>query len=114
MFRLTLPDNWQQASTILIVFKNLDVPENRSAVFRLYAGSEARSIGSVSVIGRSREAKGTRHIDRLEANVTEEFRRWAATAKPTSTVTIQVKPYAGLKEDPDYIWQAKEVRLETR
>jgi hypothetical protein len=113
-FELTLPDDWQEASAVYVVFKDLEVPGNRAVVFRLFATGPAgdQSLGAVSVLGKAPDATGVQHLERLEANVTREFRRWATTAKPSSTVTIRVKPYAGLREAPDYAWQVKEVKLE--
>jgi len=70
------------------------------------------NLGSVAIMSKSREAKGTRHIDRLEANITDAFRRFAS--KSTATITIVVKPYDGLREARDYVWQVKDVRLEAR
>ena len=114
MFQLRLPEKWQSASTINLVLKNVEIPQNRGVILRVYAGSDPQSIGSVSFLGTSPQATGTRHLDRVEINLTLGFRRWATTARPGSTVKIQVKPFAGLKEDSDYRWQVNEADIELR
>ena len=115
-FDLSLPVNWRDASAVVVVFKDLEVPANRPVVFRLYATGQngEMSLGAFSVLGKSRDAKGVQHLERTEANITGEFRRWVETAKPDSGVSIVVKPFAGLREAADYPWTVKEVELETR
>jgi hypothetical protein len=115
-FEVALPDNWPQGQSISVVFKDLEVPENRPVVFRLFAveKDQERPIGEVSLLGKSADAIGTRHLDRLEANITQRFRRWAETAKPRENITLCVRPFAGLKEAPDYRWNVGEVSLEVR
>ena len=115
-FDLSLPANWRDASAVVVVFKDLEVPANRPVVFRLFAPGQngEERLGAFSVLGKSRDAKGVQHLDRIEANITEEFRRWVETAKPDSGVSIVVKPFAGLREAADYPWTVKEVELETR
>ena len=115
-FDLALPKNLREASAVVVVFKDLEVPANRPVVFRLYGPGQSveQSLGSFSVMGKSRDAKGMQHVERIEANITEEFLRWAEKAKPGSRVSILVKPFAGLKEAEDYPWTVKEVELETR
>ena len=115
-FDLALPKNLHEASAVVMVFKDLEVPANRPVVFRLYAPGQSgeQSLGSFSVMGTSRDAKGTQHVERMEANITAEFRRWEEKAKPGPRVSILVKPFAGLRAAEDYPWTVKEVELETR
>ena len=115
-FELPLPENWRQRAAVLVVFENLEVPENRGVVFRLFASgqSEDQSLGSFAVLGKSREAKGRQLLKRTEVNITKGFRLWAEAAKPGSRISIHVKPYAGLREANDFTWLVKEVKLELR
>ena len=120
-FDLALPDNWKQAANLVLVFKDLEVPEDRSVVFRLFPAGQSEaipakndSLASVSVVAKSRHAKGLRRIDKLEVNLSSEFRRWAEKAKPGERVSVVVKPYAGLREANDYPWQVRELKLEVR
>jgi len=115
-FDLSLPKNWRDASAVVVVFKDLEIPANRPVVFRLYAPGQngEESLGAFSVMGKSPDAKGVQHLERMEANITGEFRRWAETAKSDARVSIVVKPFAGLREAVDYPWTVKEVELETR
>ena len=120
-FDLALPENWKQAENLVLVFKNLEVPEDRGVVFRLFPAGQSEaiqtkddSLASVSVVANSRHAKGVRHIDKLEVNLSSEFRRWAEKAKTGEWISIIVKPYAGLREANDYPWQVKELKLKVR
>ncbi len=115
-FELTLPENWSNGKNVVLVLKDLEVPENRGVVFRLFpAGqSDVESLASVSVVARSRNAKGVQHFDELAMNLSGEFRQWAERAKRGNRISVIVKPYAGLHEANDYPWHVKELKLEVR
>jgi hypothetical protein len=115
-FDLDLPGSWREANALIVVFHDLEVPENRPVVFRLFApgkGDET-SIGSLPVVATSPEARGMKRIERAEVNVTTAFRRWAETSKPGRRVSIRVEPFAGLREAKDYAWKVREVKVELR
>lgn len=116
-FDLALPENWKQAKAVVLVFKNLEVPEDRSVVFRVVPSGRSEDterLGTLSVVAKSRNSKGVRHLGQLEVNLSAGFRRWAETARTGERVSITVKPYAGLREAVDFPWQVGELKLETR
>jgi hypothetical protein len=115
-FDLELPAGWRDAGTLVVVFHDLEIPENRPVVFRLFAPGEGeeRNLGSLGVPGTSPEAQGTRRLERAEVNITSAFRRWAEAAKPGARVAIRVEPFAGLREARDYPWRVESVSLEAR
>jgi len=114
-FDLTLPENWKHASHLVLVFKDLEVPENRGVVFRLFPAGQSgeQSIGSVAVMAKSPTAKGTQRIEKLEVNLSGEFRRFAEKATG-NRISVMVKPYAGLREAKDYSWKVGQIKLETQ
>jgi hypothetical protein len=114
-FDLPLPENWKDSQHLILVFKDLEVPEDRGVVFRLYPAGQngGDSLGSVAVLAKSPKAKGTQQIRRLEVSLSGEFRRWAQRA-PGERVSVVVKPYAGLREANDYVWKVGELKLEAR
>jgi hypothetical protein len=115
-FALTLPENWKQANSLILIFKDLEVPENRGVTFHLVpAGAgEHEAVGFVSIVATSRTAKGTQHLGEVVVNLGKEFRGWAETAKPGQRLSLVVKPFEGSKEIPDYPWTVRELKLETR
>jgi hypothetical protein len=114
-FDLDLPQNWSKAGTLVLAFDSLEVPAAQGVVFRMFPARDGRgnSLGSVSVLAKSREDKGTQRIDRIEMNLGREFRRWAEE-QHSGRISITLKPYSGLREAPDFVWQVKQVRLEAR
>ena len=115
-FDLDLPVSWREANALIVVFHDLEVPENRPVVFRLFAPGkgEESSLGSLPIIATSPEARGIKRFERAEVNVTTAFRRWAETSKPGQRVSIRVEPFAGLREAKDYAWKVREVKVELR
>jgi hypothetical protein len=114
-FDLELPQDWTKAGTLVLAFESLEVPAAQGVVFRMFPAGDgaATSLGSVAVLAKSREDKGTQRIDRIEMNLGKEFRRWAEE-QHSGRISISLRPYSGLREAPEFLWQVKRVRLEAR
>ena len=114
-FELELPSGWKTAKDLVLVLEGLEVPAGRGVVLRLYPAGEvgAESLGSVSVLAKSRDAKGVQRLPKIEMNLGEEFHRWAAK-RSGHKISVSIKPYAGIREAPDLVWQVQEIRLEAR
>ena len=114
-FQLELPEGWKSAKALVLVFQDVEVPAGRGVVFRLFppGAGAAENLGALAIPAKSPTAKGIQQFPKLEMNLSDVFRRWLE-AQNGSRVSITVKPYAGLREAPDLIWQVKDLHLQLR
>ncbi len=110
-----LPENWRKATSASLIIQGLEAPKNRAVILRVItADSSSAELGSYTLMAESPEAKGNWQRPRVEIKLTTAFRKWAETKEDTREIRLRIRPYAGLKEAPDYKWTAKEIRLEVR
>jgi len=116
-FSVALPEHGQLAAQAQLVVKDVQVPSNRSAIFRMIAinaGSET-FLGSFAVVGSSPDATGTTRHPEFRVNVTTTLANWLRTHPGARTLEIRIEPVDGQRRVlKDMGWSAREVFLEFR
>jgi hypothetical protein len=111
-----LPQGWQVASRVTLALKDVTVPNNRSAVFRVVTVNSAGRetfLGSFGVVGVSPTASGQTTRETVRVDVTASLARWGREHAAASELQVCVLPVDGARRRIDDLqWSMAEVTLE--
>lgn len=117
-FTAVLPEGWREAQRVMLLVKDVRVPQKQSAIFRVRTvdadGSDVL-LGSFAVVAEAQDVPGiTRHPVFL-INITRTLSRWGAAHPQESHVNVRIVPVDGKGRTLEtFDWSAREVLIERR